>query len=113
MTLKEGYRNYDSPVAMPELGSPKSHPCSLEEYFHALDKQLDDEPLTAQSKQVGGTHYQRGIQPWDIIIEWELDYFEGNVLKYLLRWKHKDGVKDLKKAKHYLEKMIERNDDGN
>ncbi len=109
--LREGYRNYDSPVAMPELGyAPTSHPISLEEYFASLDKlHLKDEDESVRYKQVAGTHYQRAIQPWDIISEWELDFWEGNVLKYLLRWKHKDGVQDLKKAKHYLEYLIERN----
>lgn len=121
--IKEGYRHYDSPVAMPDLGyAPTSHPISLEEYFHKLDKQfglpekeeeVKDTGKSVTNQQVGGTHYQRGIQPWDIIIEWELDYFEGNVLKYLLRWKFKDGVQDLKKARHYLDKLIERNTNDN
>lgn len=118
--IKEGYRHYDSPVAMPDLGQPVSHDLSLEEYFAKLDKQFGVEKdvvceteETAKSKQVAGTHYQRAIQPWDIISEWELDFWEGNVLKYLLRWKFKDGVQDLKKAKHYLEYLIERNDNGN
>jgi len=111
MTIKEGYRHYDSPVAMPDLGEPRG--LTLEEYFASLNKQLDDEPVSVKSKQVAGTHYQKGIQPWDIISEWELDFWEGNVLKYLLRWKFKDGVQDLQKAKHYLEYLIERNTNGN
>lgn len=109
--IKEGYRNYDCPVAMPYDGTeerPKEF--TLDEYFSGLQKLMDDaeEDEAVQSKQVGGTHYQRAIQPWEIISVWELDYWEGNVLKYILRWRHKDGVKDLKKAKHYLEYMIER-----
>jgi hypothetical protein len=113
MTIKEGYRHYENPVAMPNL-APVSHELSLEEYFRNLDKQLLDEPVEgAKGKQVAGTHYQKAIQPWDIISEWELDFWEGNVLKYLLRWKFKDGVQDLQKAKHYLEYLIERNTDGN
>lgn len=116
--MTSGYRIWDNPVAMPDLGDKKDG-ITLEEYFAGLDKQFGTEPETmcetkenVQSKQIGGSHYQKAIQPWDIIIEWELDYFEGNVLKYLLRWKFKDGVQDLKKAKHYLEKMIERNENG-
>lgn len=55
----------------------------------------------------GPSHYVRcAIQPWDIIDANGLDFYEGNVLKYLLRWKNKDGVKDLYKARHYLEKLI-------
>lgn len=58
-------------------------------------------------KQVGGTHYQKKIQPWDIIHEWDLDYWRGNVIKYVLRCKEKNGIEDLKKAIHYLEYAIE------
>lgn len=59
-----------------------------------------------RSEQVGGDHYTRyDIQPWDIIEEYGLDYFEGNVLKYLLRLKT-NRLEDLKKARHYLDKVI-------
>ena len=62
-------------------------------------------------KQVGGRHYKhKTIQPWDIIDEYELDFYEGNVLKYLLRDKSDTEVgkrkEDLEKAIHYLEKKI-------
>lgn len=58
--------------------------------------------------QVGGTHYkQKVIQPWDFIAANELGYFEGNVVKYVSRWKDKGGVQDLQKAYHYLGKLIE------
>ena len=61
----------------------------------------------SMSKQVGGDHYQKKIQPWDIIHEWKLDYWRGNVVKYVLRCKEKNGIEDLKKAIHYLEYAIE------
>lgn len=61
------------------------------------------------SKQVGGDHYtKRAIQPWEYIEANGLDFFEGNVVKYVTRYKDKDGVKDLRKAKHYIEYLIER-----
>lgn len=63
---------------------------------------------TGRAKQVGGDHYAKHkIQPWDVIEEYDLDYFEGSVLKYLLRRKV-DRLEDLRKAAHYLEKAIER-----
>jgi hypothetical protein len=37
----------------------------------------------------------------------QLGYLEGNVVKYVSRWKQKGGVDDLRKAMHYLEKLIE------
>jgi hypothetical protein len=63
--------------------------------------------LVANAKQVGGEHYQKGIQPWDYIITNKLGYLEGNIIKYISRWKDKGGVQDLRKAQHYLEKLIE------
>lgn len=63
---------------------------------------------SARDIQVGGQHYKnKAMQPWDIIDAWGLDFYEGNVLKYLLRAKYKNGVEDLKKARHYLDKKIE------
>ena len=39
-----------------------------------------------------------------------LDFFEGNIVKYVTRWKDKNGIEDLKKAKQYLDKLIELNE---
>ena len=70
-----------------------------------------DEPelqmQNAGSRQVGGSHYQTNrIQPWDIIEAYDLNFFEGNAIKYILRRKG-NRLEDLQKAAHYLEKMIE------
>lgn len=64
----------------------------------------------ALSTQVGGDHYKilGKYQPWEIIDVLGLDFFEGSVLKYLLRWRKKNGVEDLRKAIHTLQRMIER-----
>jgi ribosomal protein L37AE/L43A len=63
-----------------------------------------------KDRQVGGDHYApMPIQLFDIIDAFGLDFYEGNVLKYLLR--RKDGVsrvEDLRKARHYLDRLIER-----
>lgn len=57
--------------------------------------------------QVGGDHYrQKTIQPWDYIAANGLGFFEGNIVKYLTRWENKGGLDDLKKARHYLDKLI-------
>ena len=62
----------------------------------------------ANQTQVGGTHYKsNAIQPWDYIAANELGYFEGNIVKYVSRWKDKGGLDDLRKARHYLDKLIE------
>ena len=64
--------------------------------------------MSANDKQVAGNHYkEQKIQPWDYIIQNNIGYMEGNIIKYVSRWKEKGGVADLQKAKHYLEKLIE------
>lgn len=65
---------------------------------------------SANDRQVGGEHYRKDSveQLWDRI--WRKfgpGFFIGNILKYVERYKDKDGIKDLEKAKHYLEKLIE------
>ncbi len=66
--------------------------------------------MTAHDVQVGGSHYKgKSIQPWDYIAANNLGYFEGNIVKYVSRWRDKGGVDDLKKARHYLDKLIELN----
>lgn len=47
------------------------------------------------------------MQHWDMVYEFNLDYFQGQITKYLFRHHQKGGVQDLEKAKHYLEKYIE------
>ena len=71
------------------------------------DKQMELFP-SANSTQVAGNHYKtKAIQPWDYIVGNNLGYLEGNIVKYVSRWKDKGGVDDLKKAQHYLTKLIE------
>ena len=58
-------------------------------------------------KQIGGDHYvKHKIQPWDVIDEYNLNYYEGNILKYLLRTKS-SRIEDLQKLIHYAEKELD------
>lgn len=64
--------------------------------------------VCASDTQVGGDHYKdKFIQPWDYIVANGIGYLEGNVIKYVSRWKDKGGIQDLEKARHYLDKLIE------
>ena len=69
--------------------------------------------MSANETQVGGSHYKdKKVQPWDAMECWmSPEQFEGflrgNVIKYIARYKDKDGLKDVHKARHYLEKLIE------
>ena len=59
-------------------------------------------------EQVGGDHYSKlAIQPVEYITKNKLSYLAGNVIKYVTRYKDKNGLQDLKKAKHYVEMLIE------
>jgi hypothetical protein len=63
----------------------------------------------AYKRQVGGSHYARyNIQPIDFIIDNNLDWCEANVVKYITRWRDKNGIEDLRKAMHYIQMLIER-----
>ena len=60
------------------------------------------------AEQVGGTHYSRlSIEPIQFIEANGLGYSEGNVVKYISRWKNKNGLEDLNKAKWYVERLIQ------
>jgi len=61
----------------------------------------------ANDNQVGGNHYQSTFQHWDLVVVCGLGYFEGQVTKYVSRWKSKGGVQDLRKAAHFAHKMME------
>jgi len=63
--------------------------------------------MSANDRQVSGSHYQTEIQPWDYIVSNNLGYLEGNIIKYVSRYKVKNGIVDLRKARHYLDKLIE------
>ena len=69
--------------------------------------------MSANDMQVGGEHYQsKSIQPWDAMQAWMTPeqfkgFLWGNVIKYIARWQDKGGVEDLRKARHYMDKLIE------
>jgi len=63
--------------------------------------------------QVGGEHYRtKTVQPWTAMEAWMtqeefVGYLRGNVIKYVARCNDKGGTQDLRKAQHYLSKLIE------
>lgn len=66
------------------------------------------EAALALDRQEGGDHYKdMPIQPAQYIHANALGYFEGNVVKYVSRWRKKNGVEDLKKARHYIDLLLD------
>lgn len=61
----------------------------------------------ANMNQIGGTHYKTPIEHWDYVVANEIPYLEAQIIKYLTRWRKKDGIKDLRKAQHFLQKLFE------
>ena len=69
----------------------------------------------ANDRQVGGTHYQKNVvccphcggqlQHWDVYKFFP--YLVGTIAKYLWRWRDKNGLQDIDKASHYLQKLLE------
>jgi hypothetical protein len=95
LIAQETERLMSNPIAMPKP------------YGYAGQEDAGD----VLSKQVGGTHYKKGVQPWTIAMDWGLDPWSHNVVKYILRFPYKEGKKDLEKIAHYLEFLIENYDE--
>jgi hypothetical protein len=69
---------------------------------------MEEQFMKSFKKQVGGSHYKKyKIQPVEFIIKNNIGFVEGNIIKYVLRFKEKGGVQDLEKAKHYIELLID------
>lgn len=93
-TLRDDFRTYGGK----KLGS----------HCEAIHGYRDERHERPTNKQIGGDHYSKHIiQPIDVIREYSMDFFEGNALKYLLRYKEKNGVEDLLKCKDYIDMIID------
>lgn len=64
--------------------------------------------MSALDTQEGGDHYKKlAIQPFEYIHRNGIGFAEGCAIKYLTRWKDKGGVQDLKKARHFIDLLID------
>jgi len=63
--------------------------------------------MNANETQIGGAHYKTEFEHWDFVSLNGNRYLEGAASKYLTRWRGKNGVQDLKKAVHFIDKLIE------
>jgi len=80
--------------------------------LHRILEQEGLKPMSTMDpneRQIGGQHYREAnaaYQHWDLVAEYGLSYFTGNITKYATRWRNKEGVKDVEKAVHYTDKLI-------
>jgi hypothetical protein len=93
--------------------TPVSDTCPLcgVTHYDGLLHVCKDEPEPTKPNpfdiQHGGDHYKnKGIQPLEYIMANDLSFCQGNVVKYVTRYKDKNGLEDLRKAKHYVEFLI-------
>lgn len=64
--------------------------------------------MAANRNQIGGDHYKGApVEHWDFVLMHKMPYLEAQIFKYVLRWRKKNGIEDLRKARHYLDKLIE------
>lgn len=63
--------------------------------------------MSANNRQVAGSHYRGDYQHWDFVVDARMGYHAGNATKYIARHRKKHGTEDLKKALHYIEKLRE------
>lgn len=69
---------------------------------------MSEDKSPALAVQVGGDHYKdMAIQPFEYIHANRIAFAEGCIIKYVSRWRHKAGIQDLKKARHFLDLLIE------
>jgi len=100
----ESYQNYMKRRNQEEKALQKG----TYEYEYETHDEMIRDSVKATDQQVGGNHYKGyAIQPIHFIMENDLGFCEGNILKYITRWKDKGGVEDLRKAKHYINMLIE------
>jgi len=68
---------------------------------------MKSETSKATDTQIGGEHYKIALQPVEYIHVNDLPYIEGCIVKYITRWRNKNGLEDLIKVKHYVDLLIQ------
>ena len=84
------------------------YPNWIDKDTYAETTKEEEENMDAVSKPI---HYNfSDVQPIDAIEAWNLNFRLANVIKYVARHKHKNGLEDLKKALYYLQREVDRYD---
>lgn len=63
--------------------------------------------MSANERQVGGDHYKSRFQHWDLVESLKLPYLPAQITRYIGRWRSKNGVEDIEKSLHYIQKYME------
>lgn len=101
---EDDYREYD--YLEGKLSEQDNEP---ERKRKVLSQEQVDALLGPAYEVYSPNHYSRWkIEPLDFIMANDLDFLRGNIIKYIMRYDAKNGVEDLKKARVYLDKLIEK-----
>lgn len=88
------------------MAHSKSESCLICDYYAHKDLMQMDEEACNFDVIKKPVHYAQGIECWDFITSHKMSYLEGNIIKYVTRYKSKNGREDLLKAQAYLEKLL-------
>jgi hypothetical protein len=104
-----GYRAYKpGEIGMTNIDLPQGRIMSNDTYFGPPMSIMGIAPKTAIDKQVAGDHYRKyKIQPVEFCIANDIGFLAGNVIKYVCRYRDKGGAEDIKKARHYLDLILQ------
>jgi len=76
-------------------------------YFMVFIKYIKSLLTKSKNNPIKPKHYSGSIEPIDYITAHKMNFTEGNIIKYVSRYKEKNGLEDLKKAQYYLNYLIE------
>ena len=75
--------------------------------------QMNEQMRNMMNDNINPTYYRKGIETTDYIVSHSMNYLEGNIIKYVTRYKDKGGLEDLKKAEWYLTRLIKQQENNN
>ena len=81
--------------------------------FTFLTEQKQMTEIKTMNDNINPTYYRKGIETTDYIVSHSMNYLEGNIIKYVTRYKDKGGIEDLKKAEWYLARLIKQQENNN
>ena len=79
--------------------------------FPTEQKQMKE--IKTMNDNINPTYYRKGIETTDYIVSHSMNYLEGNIIKYVTRYKDKGGLEDLRKAEWYLTRLIKQTENDN
>ena len=89
------------------MAQPQANQDSNNRAYPANKKYSFAESYAKQMEATDPVHYHFDIEPFDYIHDNQMGFAEGNVVKYITRWRYKDnGIEDLYKAKQYIDMLI-------